>query len=116
RTRHRPPQGGSPHAPQLSHRPRWRSHQRRARRCRLQLQPAPALVRGAFTCPLVDPLARPLGRLASPNPVPQNFFHGRLDDKACRGLKPRRHPFPVFTPVLPPPPPPPTLPPQTWVC
>src|SRR5262249_4588788 len=34
--------------------------------------------RGAFTCPLVDPLARPLGRLASPNPVPQNFLHGRL--------------------------------------
>src|SRR5262249_8611084 len=57
-----PPQGGSPHGPQLSHRPRWRSHQRRARRCRLQLQPAPALVRGAFTRPLVDPLARPLGR------------------------------------------------------
>ena len=54
------------------------SHQRRARRCRLQLQPAPALVRGAFTCPLVDPLTRPLGRPASPNPVPQNFLHGRL--------------------------------------
>jgi hypothetical protein len=29
-------------------------------------------------CPLVDPLARPLGRPASPNPVPQNFLHGRL--------------------------------------
>src|SRR5215467_12827290 len=77
RTRHRPPQGGSPHGPQLSHRPRWRSHQRGARRCRLQLQPAPALVRGAFTRPLVDPLARPLGRPASPNPVPENFLHGR---------------------------------------
>src|SRR5262245_25498818 len=86
RTRHRPPQGGSPHAPQLSHRPRWRSHQRRARRCRLQLQPAPALVRGAFTCPLVDPLARPLGRLASPNPVPQNFLHGRLTTEATKAL------------------------------
>jgi hypothetical protein len=23
-------------------------------------------------------LARPLGRPASPNPVPQNFLHGRL--------------------------------------
>jgi hypothetical protein len=68
----------SPHGPQLSHRPRWRSHQRRARRCRLQLQPAPAPVRGAFTRPLVDPLPRPLGRPASPNPVPQNFLHGRL--------------------------------------
>src|SRR2546423_12857730 len=41
---------------------RWRSHQRRTRRCRLPLQPAPALVRGAFTRPLVDPLPRPLGR------------------------------------------------------
>jgi hypothetical protein len=41
--RHRPPQGGSPHGPQLSHRPRWRSHQHRARRCRLQLQPARVL-------------------------------------------------------------------------
>ena len=40
--------------------------------------PAPALVRGALTRPLVDPLARPLGRPASPNPVPQNFLHGRL--------------------------------------
>src|SRR5262245_21040831 len=28
--------------------------------------------------PLVDPLARPLGHPASPNPVPQNFLHGRL--------------------------------------
>ena len=74
RTRHRPPQGGSPHAPQLSHRPRWRSHQRRARRCRLQLQPAPALVRGAFTRPLVDPLPRPLGRPASPNRCRKTFF------------------------------------------
>ena len=83
RTRHRPPQAGSPHAPQLSHWPRWRSHQRRARRCRLQLQPAPALVRGAFTRPLVDPLARPLGRPVSPNPVPQNFLHGRLDSVYC---------------------------------
>ena len=45
--------------------------------CRLQLQPAPALVRGAFTRPLVDPLPRPLGRPTSPNPVPQNFLHGR---------------------------------------
>jgi hypothetical protein len=75
---YRPPQGGSPHGPQLSHGPRWRPHQRGARRCRLQLQPAPALVRGAFTRPLVDPLARPLGRPASPNQVPQNFLHGRL--------------------------------------
>src|SRR5262249_24393847 len=32
---------------------------------------------GAFTHPLVDPLPRPLGRPASPNPVPQNFLHGR---------------------------------------
>ena len=77
RTRHRPSQAGSPHGPQLSHRPPWRSHQRRARRCRLQLQPAPALVRGAFTRPLVDPLARPVGRPASPNPVPPTFLHGR---------------------------------------
>src|SRR5262249_13105071 len=77
RTRHRPPQGGSPHAPQLSHRPRWRSHQRRARRRRPQLQPAPALGLAASTCRLVDRLARPLGRLASPTPVPQNFLHGR---------------------------------------
>src|SRR5262249_8647593 len=81
----RPPQGGSPHGPQLSHRPRWRSHQRRARRCRLQLQPAPALVRGAFTRPLVDPLPCPLGRSASPNPVPQNFLHGRLPTMWHRG-------------------------------
>jgi hypothetical protein len=36
-----------------------------SRRCRLQLQPAPALVRGAFTRPLVDPLPHPLGRPAS---------------------------------------------------
>src|SRR5437588_7115285 len=33
RTRHRLPQGGSPHGPQLSHRPRWRSHH--IRRCGL---------------------------------------------------------------------------------
>src|SRR5205085_3708754 len=64
----------SPHGPQLSHRPRWRSHQRGARRCRLQLQPAPALVRGAFTRPLVDPLPRPLGRPASPNRCRKTFF------------------------------------------
>jgi hypothetical protein len=32
----------------------------------------------AFTRPLVDPLPRPLRRPASPNPVPQNFLHGRL--------------------------------------
>ena len=51
----------SPHGSQLSQGPRWRSHQRRARRCRLQLQPAPALVRGAFTRTVVDPLPRPLG-------------------------------------------------------
>ena len=52
-----------------------------ARRCRLQLQPAPALVRGALTRPLVDPLPRPLGRPALPNPVPQNFPHGRLEKR-----------------------------------
>src|SRR5207248_7709391 len=57
-----------------SHRPRWRSHQRGARRCRPQLQPAPALVRGAFTRPLVDPLPRPLGRPASPNRCRKTFF------------------------------------------
>jgi hypothetical protein len=74
RTSHRPSQAGSPHGPQLSHRPRWRSHQRGARRCRLQLQPAPALVRAAFTRPLVDPLPRPLGRPASPNRCRKTFF------------------------------------------
>src|SRR6266487_3393220 len=46
---------------QLSQGPRWRPHQRRARRCRLQLQPAPSLVRGAFTRTVADPLPRPLG-------------------------------------------------------
>jgi hypothetical protein len=50
------------------------SHQRRARRCRLQLHPAPALVRGAFTRPPVDPLAPPLGRPVSPNPCRKTFF------------------------------------------
>jgi hypothetical protein len=33
----------------------------------LQLHPAPALVRGAFTRPFVDPLAPPLGRPVSYN-------------------------------------------------
>src|SRR6266700_264280 len=46
---------------QLSQGPRWRPHQRRARRCRLQLQPAPSLVRGAFTRTVADPPPRPLG-------------------------------------------------------
>src|SRR5262249_6685459 len=94
----RRPQGGSPHGPQLSHRPRWRPHQRRARRCRLQLQPAPALVRGAFTRPLVGPLPRPLGRPASPNPVPQNFLHGRLVTKLAHKLPLRRDGEPMTTP------------------
>src|SRR5262249_52238830 len=75
-------QGGSPHVSHLSHPPRWASHQLRARRCQLDVPPAPALVRGAFTRPLVDPLPRPLGRPASPNQVPQNFLHGRLTRRA----------------------------------
>ena len=47
---HRPSQRRSPPAPQLSQRPRRRPHQCRARRRRLQLQPAPPLVRGVFSC------------------------------------------------------------------
>jgi len=42
RTRDRPSQGRSSDASQLSQRPRWRPHQRRARRRRLPLQPAAA--------------------------------------------------------------------------
>src|SRR5207248_11228103 len=68
-----------------SHRPRWRSHQRGARRCRPQLQPAPTLVRGAFTRPLVDPLPRPLGRPASPNRCRKTFFTA----DSVRGSTPR---------------------------
>ena len=30
----------------------------------------------------VDPLPRPLGRPTSPNPVPQNFLHGRLNNRS----------------------------------
>jgi hypothetical protein len=35
---------------------------------------APTLVRGAFTRPFVDPLAPPLGRPVSPNPIRKTFF------------------------------------------
>jgi IS5 family transposase len=56
---HRPSQRRSPPAPQLSQRPRRRPYQCRARRRRLQLQPAPPLVRGVLACPVaVDPTWR----------------------------------------------------------
>ena len=59
RARDRPSQGRPPDAPQPSQGPRRRPHQRRSRRRRLQLQPAPALVRGAFARPVIDPLSQP---------------------------------------------------------
>jgi len=59
RARDRPSQGRPPDAPQPSQGPRRRPHQRRARRRRLQLQPAPAMVRRIFACLVVDPPSWP---------------------------------------------------------
>src|SRR5450759_4523950 len=51
--RHRAPQGGSPHGPQLSRPFKRRYHQRRARRRRIQLPP-PTQVAEAFAVPNLD--------------------------------------------------------------
>jgi IS5 family transposase len=48
RARHRPRQDRAPHGPKLSQGTPRRPHQRCPRRCRLQLQPAPAMARRAF--------------------------------------------------------------------
>jgi hypothetical protein len=62
----------------LKGRSRRRPHQRRACRCRIQLQPAPALVRGAFVRPVADPPARPLEAPLRLSQRPETFF---TDDK-----------------------------------
>ena len=58
RAGHRPYQGRAPHGPQLSQGARRRSHQCRARRRRLQLQPPPALAGAAFARPVPGALSR----------------------------------------------------------
>jgi IS5 family transposase len=69
-------EGRAPDGSQLSQRPRRRLHQCRPRRCRLQLQPAPALARAVFARLDADAARHPS---TSPNPkrltnAPHRFF------------------------------------------
>ena len=76
-------QGRAPDGPQLPQGSRRRPHQCRARRCRLQLQPAAALARAAFACLDAD-AARTLS--SSPIGLKNAFLlvlHGRPNKRAC---------------------------------
>jgi hypothetical protein len=77
RTGDRPSDERPSEGPQLSQRPRWRPHERGARRRRLQLPPASALACEAFACLARRPQARRSHpRFAEISPA--TVLHGRL--------------------------------------
>ena len=89
-TRDRSSQGRPPNAPKPPQGPRWRPHQRRARRRRLQLQPAPAVVQAliAYCVPccgsLLTPSPRPLrlkSRSEHSRPMMKSCWHRRYTAK-----------------------------------
>src|SRR6476619_3540424 len=71
------------HAPQPSQGPRRRPHQRRSRRRRLQLQPAPPLVRGTFTRPAMDTLSPPIATTPCVKRCSETFFTNDCYVRQC---------------------------------
>ena len=78
----RPPQG-----------PRRRPHQRRPRRRWPQLQPPPAMVRGALARPIADAPVHPTGATRRLIPAARDVLHGRPNlskifvDRCCYAWK-----------------------------
>ena len=88
RARDRPSQGRSSDASQPSQGSPRRPYQRGARRCRLQLQPAPALARAALAHSVAEFFGASYWHPASPKLAPKNFLHRRPDRERHKPLKP----------------------------